>query len=175
MNRLWYAAGSVLLCGAMAFAQDTATNNQNSSTTTATTTQTNNNGNVTQAPEGTTVKKTTRDTIVMPKKKVVHTKKNSVKGGGKKMAAAPADLGRGGKAIGHNAKGGHPVAAAKAGEKGGKDFGTTVGSGAKNAAIGVKDKVGHGLSAIGNKVEGKDKKAQTTTTTDQTTTTSNPK
>jgi hypothetical protein len=164
MKRLLFAAGSVLLCGAMAFAQD-ATTTQNS----------NNNGNVTKAPDGTTVTQTKKDTIVMPKKKVVHTKKNSVKGGAKKTAAAPSDLGRGGKAIGHNMKGGHPVAAAKAGEKGGKDFGTTVGSGAKNGAIGVKDKVGHGLSAIGSKVEGKDKKNDTTTATPPPATDQNPK
>jgi len=69
MKRLLFAAGSVLLCGAMAFAQD-ATTTQNS----------NNNGNVTKAPDGTTVTQTKKDTIVMPKKKVVHTKKNSVKG-----------------------------------------------------------------------------------------------
>jgi len=149
MNRLWYAAGSVLLCGAMAFAQDTST--------TTTTTQ-GNNGNVTGAPSGTTATETKRDTVVMPNKKVVHTKKNTVKGGAKKTASAPADLGRGGKAIGHNVKGGHPVAAAKAGGKGGKDFGTTVGSGAKSTAIGVKDKTGHALSSVGKKVEGKDKK-----------------
>jgi hypothetical protein len=153
MKRLLFAAGSVLLCGAMAFAQD-ATTTQNS----------NNNGNVTNAPEGTTVTQTKKDTIVMPKKKVTHTKKNDVKGGAKKTAAAPADLGRGGKAIGHNAKGGHPVAAAKAGEKGAKDFGTTVGSGTKNAAVGVKNKVGHGLSAVGDKVSGKDKKDDTANT-----------
>lgn len=152
MKRFLFAAGSMLLCGAMAFAQDAAS-----------TQNTNNNGNVTKAPDGTTVTETKKDTIVMPKKKVVHTKKDSVKGGAKKTAAAPADLGRGGKAIGHNAKGGHPVAAAKAGEEGGKNFGKKVGSGTKSAAVGVKNKVGHGLSAIGDKVDGKDKKDDTTT------------
>jgi hypothetical protein len=173
MNRLWYVAGSVLLCGAMAFAQDTATSTTTTQDNkTATTTTQTTNGNVTGAPEGTTVTQTKRDTVVMPKKKVVHTKKNSIKGGAKKTASAPADLGRGGKAIGHNAKGGHPVAAAKAGEKGGKDFGTTVGSGAKNAAIGVKDKTGHALSTIGKKVEGKDKK---TSDNGATSSTENPK
>jgi len=147
-----------LLCGAMAFAQDATTSSQN--------------GNVTGSPNGTAATETKRDTVVMPKKKVVHTKKNSVKGGGKKMAAAPSDLGRGGKAIGHNMKGGHPVAAAKAGAKGGADFGTTVGSGTKDAAIGVKDKTGHGLAAVGHKLEGKKK---TTDTNGTTTSSENPK
>jgi hypothetical protein len=162
MNKILYAAGSVLLCGAMAFAQDAATSTQSG----------NANGNVTGAPTGTKATETKRDTVVMPKKKVVHTKKNSVKGGGKKMAAAPSDLGRGGKAIGHNVKGGHPVAAAKAGAKGGADFGTTVGSGTKDAAIGVKDKTGHGLAAVGHKLEGKKK---TTDSNGTTTSTENPK
>jgi hypothetical protein len=177
MNKLWYAAGSVLLCGAMAFAQDAATSNPNTATTTQNTATTQQKTTTTKAHKrthrkhaakkatGTKTVATTRDTIEMPQKKVVATKKDTVSGGAKKMAAAPADLGRGGKALGHNMKGGHPVAAAKAGGEGGKDFGTTVGSGIKNAAIGVKDKVGHGLSAIGNKVEGKDKtKANADTT-----------
>lgn len=163
MNKIFYAAGSVLLCGAMAFAQDAATTTQSG----------NANGNVTGAPTGTTTTEHKRDTVVMPKKKVVHTKKNTMSGGGKKMAAAPSDLGRGGKAIGHDVKGGHPVAAAKAGAKGGADFGTTVGSGTKDAAIGVKDKTGHGLSAVGNKLEGKKKK--TTDNNGTTTSTENPK
>jgi hypothetical protein len=146
MKKIWYVAGSLLLCGAMAFAQDATTTNNS-----------NNNGNVTKAPDGTTVTQTKRDTIVMPKKKVVHTRKNTVKGGSKKVAAAPSDLGRGGKAIGHNMKGGHPVAAGQAGVEGGKEFGKKVGSGTKSAAVGVKDKVGSGLSAVGNKLDGKDK------------------
>jgi hypothetical protein len=159
MKKILFAAGSVLLCGAMALAQD------------ATTTQSG-NGNVTGQPTGTATTETKKDTVVMPKKKVVHSKKNTMKGGGQKMAAAPADLGRGGKAIGHDVKGGHPVAAAKAGGKGAGDFGTTVGSGTKDAAIGAKDKTGKGLSAVGNKLEGK-KKTQSDTST--TTSTENPK
>src|ERR1700758_1232588 len=127
MKKILYAAGSMVLCAGMALAQ------------TATTTQSG-NGNVTGTPNGTATTQTTKDTVVTPKKKVVHTKKNTVKGGGQKMAGARSDLGRGVKAIGHDVKGGHPVAAAKAGGKGAKDFGTTVGSGTKDAAIGVKDK-----------------------------------
>ena len=63
-----------------------------------------------------------------------------------------------------------------AGGKGAKDFGTTVGSGTKDAAIGVKDKTGHGLTAVGDKMEGKKKTtSSTTTSSDKTTSTENPK
>lgn len=77
------------------------------------------------------------------------------------LSAAPSDVGRGGKAFGHNIKGGHPV---EAGKSMGEGVGTSakkVGKGVKSAVVGGVDKVGHGLSAVGNKVsnktEGKDK------------------
>lgn len=75
-------------------------------------------------------------------------------GGANTVASAPKDLGRGGKAIGHDVKGGHPVEAAKAGEKSGKNFGKKVGEGSKSLAIKAKDKVGAGMSAVGKKVTG---------------------
>ncbi len=81
-------------------------------------------------------------------------------GGVNAVASAPRDLGRGGKAIGHNVKGGHPVEAAKAGEEGGKNFGKKVGSGSKSLAIKAKDKVGAGMSAVGKKVTGAGEKTK---------------
>ncbi|HEU5450559.1 MAG TPA: peptidoglycan-binding domain-containing protein [Terriglobales bacterium] len=77
------------------------------------------------------------------------------------LSAAPSDVGRGGKAFGHDIKGGHPVAAGKAMGQGVGTSAKKVGKGVKSAVVGGVDKVGHGLSAIGskvsNKTEGKDK------------------
>ncbi len=81
-------------------------------------------------------------------------------GGVNAVASAPRDLGRGGKAIGHDVKGGHPVEAAKAGEEGGKNFGKKVGEGSKSLAIKAKDKVGSGISAVGKKVTGAGEKTK---------------
>jgi peptidoglycan hydrolase-like protein with peptidoglycan-binding domain len=71
------------------------------------------------------------------------------------LGSAPSDVGRGGKAFGHNIKEGHPVEAGKALGKGGEHFGKKVGEGAKSGAIGVKDKVGQGVSKVGDKLSGK--------------------
>lgn len=73
-------------------------------------------------------------------------------GGIQTLKAAPSDLGRGGKAIGHNAVGGHPVAAGKAAVSGGKNFGKKVGEGTESTAVKVKDKAGSAVSGIGNKI-----------------------
>ena len=81
-------------------------------------------------------------------------------GGVQTVKAAPADLGRGGKAAAHNIKEGHPVDAGKAAAEGSENFGKKVGKGAKSLAVGTAEKVGHGISAIGDKVSG------TTTGTD---------
>ena len=72
--------------------------------------------------------------------------------GTSQLAAAPTDLGRGGKAIGHDVAGGHPVAAAKAAGTSGKDFGKAVGHGTESLAVKAKDKVGSGLSSVGHDV-----------------------
>jgi peptidoglycan hydrolase-like protein with peptidoglycan-binding domain len=62
-------------------------------------------------------------------------------GAGSTIASAPADIGRGGNAAGHDIKEGHPVAAAKALGKGVGRFGKKVGEGTKSAIVGTKDKV----------------------------------
>ncbi len=62
-------------------------------------------------------------------------------GAGQTLAAAPGDVGRGGKAAGHDIKEGHPIAAAKAMGKGVGRFGKKVGKGTKSAVVGTKDKV----------------------------------
>ncbi len=76
-------------------------------------------------------------------------------GGVQTVKAAPADLARGGKAAGHDVVEGHPVAAGKAAAKGSENFGKKVGKGAKSLAVGTAEKVGHGISAIGDKVSEK--------------------
>lgn len=81
-------------------------------------------------------------------------------GGVQAITSAPTDLGRGGKAIGHNVKEGHPVEAGKAGVKSGKDFGKKVGSGSESLAVKAKDKVGSGVSAIGKKITGAGEKTK---------------
>lgn len=87
-------------------------------------------------------------------------------GGAQSVASAPADIGRGGKAFGHDIKGGHPIAASKALGQGAESAGKKVGKGAKSVAVGAADKVGKGLSAIGHKIsdktEGKKDKDDTT-------------
>ena len=62
-------------------------------------------------------------------------------GAGQTVGAAPGEIGRGGKAAGHDIKEGHPVAAAKALGKGVGRFGKKVGEGTKSAVVGTKDKV----------------------------------
>ena len=61
--------------------------------------------------------------------------------GGKTMANAPSDIGRGAKAAGHDIKGGHPVAAAKAMGKGFGHAGKAVAEGTKSGVMGSKDKI----------------------------------
>jgi len=62
-------------------------------------------------------------------------------GGTDTFGAAPSDIGRGGKAAGHDIAGGHPVAATKAMGKGIGHFGKKVGEGTKSLAVTSKDKV----------------------------------
>lgn len=71
------------------------------------------------------------------------------------MSSAPSDVGRGGKAFGHDIKEGHPVEAGKALGKGVGSGAKAVGEGVKSGAVGVKDKVGEGMSKVGHKVSGK--------------------
>ncbi|MFB3814814.1 MAG: peptidoglycan-binding domain-containing protein [Terriglobales bacterium] len=75
-------------------------------------------------------------------------------GATQQLSSAPRDLGRGGKAFGHNIKEGHPVEAGKGVAKGAGSFGKKVGSGVKSGAMGIKDKIGSGMSKVGEKVEG---------------------
>jgi peptidoglycan hydrolase-like protein with peptidoglycan-binding domain len=62
-------------------------------------------------------------------------------GGTDTFGAAPSDIGRGGKAAGHDIAGGHPIAATKAMGKGIGHFGKKVGEGTKSLAMTSKDKV----------------------------------
>ena len=74
-------------------------------------------------------------------------------GGTNTFGAAPSDIGRGGKAAGHDIAGGHPIAATEAMGKGVGHFGKKVGEGTKSIAVTGKDKV------TGN--EGSDKPVDT--------------
>ena len=76
-------------------------------------------------------------------------------GGVNTLSSAPADLGRGGKAIGHDMKEGQPVDAGKAAVNSGETFGKKVGKGSKSLAVRGVEKVGHGLSSVGDKIAGK--------------------
>lgn len=76
-------------------------------------------------------------------------------GGTNIVSSAPADLGRGAKAAGHDIKEGHPVDAGKAMAEGSKSFGKKVAKGTKSLAVRGVEKVGKGLSAVGGKVEDK--------------------
>lgn len=76
-------------------------------------------------------------------------------GGTNIVRSAPADLGRGGKAFGHNLREGHPVDAGKAMAQGSESFGKKVAKGSKSLAVRGVEKVGEGLSSVGGKVEGK--------------------
>ena len=78
-------------------------------------------------------------------------------GGPNAVAAAPSDMGRGGKAFGHDIKEGHPVEAGKAIGSGAESAGKKVGKGAKATAVGAVGKVGEGMSAVGRKITGKTK------------------
>lgn len=62
-------------------------------------------------------------------------------GGTDTFGAAPSDIGRGGKAAGHDIAGGHPIAATEAMGKGIGHFGKKVGEGTKSIAVTGKDKV----------------------------------
>lgn len=92
-------------------------------------------------------------------------------GGVQELKAAPTDVGRAGKAIGHDVAGGHPVAAGKAAVEGGKNAGTKVGQGVESTAVKVKDKVGSGLSAVGDKISGAGENKKAGQTTEQSPTT----
>jgi peptidoglycan hydrolase-like protein with peptidoglycan-binding domain len=81
-------------------------------------------------------------------------------GGPETIGAAPSDLGRGGKAFGHNVKEGHPVAAGKSIGTGAGRFGKKVGKGTKSTVVKGTEKVGEGISAVGEKVSGKGKKEE---------------
>lgn len=81
-------------------------------------------------------------------------------GGMQTIKSAPADLARGGKALGTNVSQGHPVAAGKAGAKGATSFGKKVAQGSESEAVKVKDKVGSGLSTIGEKISGAGEKTK---------------
>jgi peptidoglycan hydrolase-like protein with peptidoglycan-binding domain len=76
-------------------------------------------------------------------------------GGANTIGAAPADLGRGGKAAGHDVKEGQPVEGAKAIGKGTASFGKKVGKGTASVTKKGVEKVGQGVSAVGKKIEGK--------------------
>jgi peptidoglycan hydrolase-like protein with peptidoglycan-binding domain len=76
-------------------------------------------------------------------------------GGVRALAAAPADVGRGGKAFGHDMKGGHPVAAGKAMGSGAVSSGKKVAKGSESLAKRGVEKAGSGLSKLGHKIEGK--------------------
>jgi len=62
-------------------------------------------------------------------------------GGTDTFRAAPSDIGRGGKAAGHDIAGGHPIAATEAMGKGIGHFGKKVGEGTKSVAVTSKDKI----------------------------------
>jgi peptidoglycan hydrolase-like protein with peptidoglycan-binding domain len=62
-------------------------------------------------------------------------------GGTDTFGAAPSDIGRGGKAAGHDIVGGHPIAATEAMGKGIGHFGKKVGEGTKSLTVTGKDKV----------------------------------
>jgi peptidoglycan hydrolase-like protein with peptidoglycan-binding domain len=62
-------------------------------------------------------------------------------GGTDTFGAAPSDIGRGGKAAGHDIAGGHPIAATEAMGKGIGHFGKKVGEGTKSLAMTSKDKI----------------------------------
>jgi peptidoglycan hydrolase-like protein with peptidoglycan-binding domain len=76
-------------------------------------------------------------------------------GGTNIVGSAPADLGRGGKAFGHDIKEGHPVDAGKAMAEGSESFGKKVAKGTKSVVVGGAEKAGKGISSVGNKVEDK--------------------
>lgn len=76
-------------------------------------------------------------------------------GGLETLGAAPADMGRGGKAFGHDIKQGHPVAASKALGQGAAASGKKVAKGSESLAKKGAEKVGSGFSKIGGKIEGK--------------------
>jgi len=61
-------------------------------------------------------------------------------GAGKVMATAPADIGHGAKAAGHNVKEGHPIAEGEALGKGVGRAGKAVGEGTKSAVVGTEQK-----------------------------------
>lgn len=67
------------------------------------------------------------------------------------MAAAPADVGRGAKAAGHDVKGEHPVEASKAMGSGFANAGKKVGHGSKAMTMQGVHKTGHGVAVVGEK------------------------
>ena len=86
-------------------------------------------------------------------------------GGPETLSAAPGDVGRGGKAFGHDIKEGHPVEAGKALGEGTASGAKKVGKGTESLAKEGVEKVGGGLSSVGSKI---DNKAKGDTNKDQT-------
>ncbi|HLH07227.1 MAG TPA: peptidoglycan-binding domain-containing protein [Terriglobales bacterium] len=78
-------------------------------------------------------------------------------GGPQTLGAAGHDFGRGGKAFGHDVKEGHPVEAGKALGEGTVNGAKKVGKGSESLAKEGAQKVGSGLSTIGNKIDNKAK------------------
>lgn len=78
-------------------------------------------------------------------------------GGPETLSAAPGDVGRGGKAFGHDIKGGHPVEAGKALGEGTASGAKKVGKGTESLAKEGVQKVGSGLSSVGSKLDNKAK------------------
>lgn len=76
-------------------------------------------------------------------------------GGTKVVSSAPADLGRGAKAAGHDLKGEHPVEAGKDIGRGSESFGKKIAKGTKALAVHGVQKAGGEMSKVGNKVEDK--------------------
>ncbi len=76
-------------------------------------------------------------------------------GGVEALKAAPSDVGRGGKAFGHNIREGHPAEAGKALGKGTVESGKKVAKGSESVAKKGAEKVGSGISKLGSKITGK--------------------
>jgi peptidoglycan hydrolase-like protein with peptidoglycan-binding domain len=74
-------------------------------------------------------------------------------GGPETLSTAPGDVGRGGKAFGHDIKEGHPVAAGKSLGEGTVDGAKAVGKGTESLAKEGALKVGSGLSSVGSKID----------------------
>lgn len=74
---------------------------------------------------------------------------------GNKTKEAPGDIGRGGKAAGHDLKNGHGIEAGKSIGEGTGRAGKDVGVGTASATTKGARKVGHGAKKLGRKVTGR--------------------